>query len=92
MSEVVRTNHLDQYHSWPVMNLAEDADKGTTYYLNEGNLTLWFHGDPPLFRNAEFWPSDKSAEQRYQEANAGWDEWVKAHTSRVPQTQPASKP
>jgi hypothetical protein len=76
---------------------ANRLDSGTTYLLNEGNLTLWWHGNPPVIRHAEFWPSETSAEQRYREASAGWDDWVKAHSSRPPpapspDSQPATNP
>jgi hypothetical protein len=97
LANAVKANRLDRYRSWPVMNLPAGKDSGTTYLLNEGNLTLWWHGNPPVIRHAEFWPSDTSAEQRYREASAGWDDWVKAHSSRPPpapspDSQPATNP
>ena len=80
----MKANHLDQYHSWPMMNLPPDDDPGTTYFLEHGNLVLRYHGNPPTVRHAEFWPSEKSAGERFQQANAGWDEWVKAHGGSKP--------
>ena len=82
LESVVKVNRLEQYDSWPLMNLSPDEDHGTTYFLDKGNLTLRYFGDPPVVRNAEFWPSDKSAARRHQEANAAWADWVKAHTPK----------
>ena len=79
LDEVVKVNHLDRYHSWPMMNLSPDDDSATTYFLEHGDLILRYHGSPARVRSAEFWPSEKSAEERFQQANAGWDDWVKAH-------------
>ena len=82
LAEVTVANQLNQYHSWPVMNLPAGAEQGTIYFLNEGDLWLWYSGQPPVVRKAEFWPSDKSAQQRFDEANAAWDQWAKSHTFR----------
>jgi hypothetical protein len=84
LDEVVKVNHLDQYHSWPMMGLSADDDPGTTYILERGDLVLRYHGDPPTVTSAEFWPSGRSAEERFQQANAGWEEYVKAHTGSKP--------
>jgi hypothetical protein len=84
LDEVVKVNHLDRYHSWPLMNLSADDDPGTTYFLDHGDLILRYHGNPASVRSAEFWPSERSAEDRFEQSNAGWDEWVKAHGGLEP--------
>jgi hypothetical protein len=81
--EVTKACGLDRFESWPVMNLPSGEDQGTTYFLDEGNLVIWWTGrDPQVLRNAEFWPSDKPAKERKREADEGWAEWVKAHSGK----------
>src|SRR5262245_44736470 len=60
---VEAVNHLDQYRSFPIMNLPPDQDHATKYFLEGGDLVLWFSGDPPVVHRAEFLPSDKAAGQ-----------------------------
>jgi hypothetical protein len=70
------------------MSLPADADHGTTYSLEHGDLTLRYHGEPAVVRSAEYWASKKSADERFAEANTGWDQWVAAHSgNRPPATQ-----
>jgi hypothetical protein len=87
-AEVVRSNHLDAYHSWPEMNTPPNEDPGVTYFLDAGNLTFKYSlGDdrkPTVVHDAEFWPSNTSAEQRFQQANAAWDAYVDAHSDFKP--------
>ena len=81
ISEVVAANRLEQYHSWPIMNLPAGDEGGTRYFLESGDLIIHYSGRPRTVQSAEFWPSPKSAEERFKAANAGWDDWVKAHTN-----------
>ncbi|HZK79757.1 MAG TPA: hypothetical protein VFC46_01795 [Humisphaera sp.] len=87
-AEVVRSNRLNTYHSWPEMNTPAFEDAGVTYFLETGNLTFKYSSDhdgkPAVVHNAEFWPSEKSAEQRFQQANTAWDEYVAAHGGYKP--------
>lgn len=62
------------------MNLPAGGDaSGITYFLDTGNLTLHYSGAPETIKSAVFTPSEKSAEERFQAANEGWNDWVKAH-------------
>ena len=82
LADVVKQHHLDRHHNWPMMNTAPGEDQAVTYFLDRGDLTLWYSGDPPVVRRAEFLRSKASAEARYEQANRGWDEWVKAHSRK----------
>lgn len=84
VSEVVAANHLEKYHSWPIMNLPAGDEGGTTYFLESGDLVIRYSGRPPTVQSAQFLPSPKSAKERFQEANASWDDWVKAHSGSKP--------
>jgi hypothetical protein len=88
LEQAVTANHLDRYKSWPMMNLPANDGSGMYYFLPKGDLVLWCSGDPAVVSKAEFWPSSKSAQQRFEEANAGWAEWVKAHTTPKNVDQP----
>ena len=85
LSEISAAYQLDKAAAMPDMNLPEGSDMGTTYFLKDGNLHLTFRPDPNDFHamvvsKAEFIPSTFSAEERSKQANAGWSEWVNAHT------------
>ena len=82
-AEVVRQHRLDAYHSWPEMNTPPDEDRGVTYFVDGGNLTFKYpvdaDGKPATVHGASFWPDSSPPDQRFQEANRGWSDYVDAH-------------
>jgi len=80
LSQAVALNHLDRFHTWSSMNDPPDADPSVHYFLDTGDLYIYYSGSPAVIRNIEFWPRNTSAEERFEAANRAWDDYVKAHS------------
>lgn len=85
LDEVIETYGLDENDSWPWINLPPDGPFVTTYYLKSGNLELWYKGDPPIVKKALYLPSDKSAAERLNAADAEYREWLERRSSKKSQ-------
>ena len=82
LAEVVRDHRLDDYDSQPEVNLPPDGPEHTTYFLDNGNLELWYTGDPPAVTSAIYSPSDKSASERREQRNVQFQKWIESRTSK----------
>jgi hypothetical protein len=79
LEQAVKANHLERFHSWPSVNDPPDADRSVHYFLDTGDLYIYYSGSPEVIRNIEFWPRETSADERYQAANREWEKYVEAH-------------
>lgn len=80
LEDVVRQQELEKFQVWQMPNLPPGAEAEVTYFLDEGNLTLHFSGDPAVISQAEFHLSDQSADERFRMVTQGWSKWVDAHS------------
>jgi len=80
LSQAVAMNHLDRFHSSPSMNDPPDANPSVHYFLDTGDLYIYYSGSPAVIRNIEFWPRNTTADERFEAANRAWDDYVKAHS------------
>jgi hypothetical protein len=79
-ADVVREQKWEEVRSWNMPNLPPGADGEVTFYLDEGNVTLHFAGEPAIVKDAQFQLSDKSAEERFNGTATSWSDWVDAHS------------
>ena len=80
LAVVVQEQQLEQVPSWHMPNLPPGADGEVIYFLNHGDLELRYAGEPATINQAQFRPSDQTADERYRAATAGWSSWVEAHS------------
>ena len=57
LAEVIETYQLDKHEARPWINLPE-GPQATTYFLEKGNLELWYMGEPAMVTKALYLPSD----------------------------------
>ena len=81
LTDVVRANHLDQYHNWPAMNQPPGVDAEVTYFLPHGDLDIRYAGDSGVVTSVQYSPTNTSADERYKQASDAWEQYVAEHES-----------
>ena len=72
---------LQNYEKASAMtNLPPDVGSMVTYFLPEGNLLIGSHPHTGRISTAQFIPSLRSAQERYDEDSRDYHKWIEAHT------------
>jgi hypothetical protein len=80
MTDMLHQHRLKSAPVWHTPNLPPGANAEATYFLNEGNLTVWFTGDSGTVSKVEFRLSDRSVKERTNFLQEDWNDWVEAHS------------